>query len=156
MMNRYKISSEGELFTGCIRKFHKFHKFHKKKQPDVSEAVRRECRELRSKFFRQVLKIANSFLDEDSNPSQAVAHASHHDTEIDKPALSEDDLEPTETHSFGEGSSQDARESIAGLRGRCYCVRPPGDARNNTMDNIRRILMSLFKVVHMHHIVYSI
>jgi RNA-dependent RNA polymerase len=81
MMNRYKISSEGELFTGCIRKFHKY---HKKRQHEVSEAVRRECRELRkehrSNFFRQVLKIVTSSLDEDSNLSQAVARASHHDT----------------------------------------------------------------------------
>jgi RNA-dependent RNA polymerase len=81
MMNRYKISSEGELFTGCIRKFHKY---HKKRQHEVSETVRRECRELRkehrSNFFRQVLKVATSSLDEDRNKSQAVASASHHDT----------------------------------------------------------------------------
>jgi RNA-dependent RNA polymerase len=93
MMNRYKISSEGELFTGCIRKFHKF---HKKRQHEFSEAVRHECRELRkehrSNFFRQVLKIATSSLEEDINLSQVDARASHH----------------------GEDSSQDARESIAG------------------------------------------
>jgi RNA-dependent RNA polymerase len=116
MMNRYKISSEGELFTGCIRKFHKY---HKKRQHEVSEAVRRECRELRkehrSNFFRQVLKIATSSLEAASNASRAVASASHHDAEFDTPTLIENDLEPTGTHSFGEGSSQDTRESIAGV-----------------------------------------
>jgi hypothetical protein len=94
MMNRYKISSEGELFTGCIRKFHKY---HKKRQHEFSEAVRRECRELRkehrSNFFRQVLKIATSSLGEDSNLPQAVARASHHD----------------------EDSSQDVREGIVAV-----------------------------------------
>jgi RNA-dependent RNA polymerase len=109
LMNRYHISSEGELFTGCIRKFHKY---HKKRQHEVSEAVRRECRDLRkehrSNFFRQVLKIVNSSLDEHSSLSQAVTCLSHA-TEI------ENHLEPTETRSFGEGSSQDARESIAGV-----------------------------------------
>lgn len=93
-MNRYKISSKGELFTGCIRKFHKY---HKKRQHEVSEAVRRECRELRkehrSNFFRQVLKIATVSLEDESNLAQAVTRVPYHDTAgvaVDEEAESED------------------------------------------------------------------
>jgi RNA-dependent RNA polymerase len=103
MMNRYKINSEGELFTGCIRKYHKY---HKKRQHEFSEAVRRECRELRNEhrsiFFRQVLKIATSSIDEDRNQSQSVADESRLLTEFDKLMLSGQD-------------ATGAGESIAGV-----------------------------------------
>ncbi|KAG7371402.1 RNA-dependent RNA polymerase [Nitzschia inconspicua] len=56
MMNKYRLHSEGELFTGCIRKYHKL---NKKKQHSIAEEVRRTCRELKQKhrhwFFETVL-----------------------------------------------------------------------------------------------------
>lgn len=73
MMNRYRINSEGELFTGCIRKYHKY---HKKRQHEFSEAVRRECREVRHSFrvafFREVLRIVASTPEEQTGTFEAA------------------------------------------------------------------------------------
>lgn len=53
IMNKYQLHSEGELFTGCIRKYHKL---YKTKQHSIAEEVRRSCRALRhdhrNSFFR--------------------------------------------------------------------------------------------------------
>lgn len=58
VMSKYKIRSEGELFTGCIRKYHKL---NKKKQHSIAEDVRRQCGELRKKhqtvFWESVLDL---------------------------------------------------------------------------------------------------
>jgi RNA dependent RNA polymerase len=58
-MNRLKVRSEGEMFTGCIRKYHRL---HKKRQFEFAEEVRRACRTLRSEFrvafFEHVLQLA--------------------------------------------------------------------------------------------------
>lgn len=59
-MNKFQLRNEGELFTGCIRKYHSVHKRH---QHEVAEEVRRQGREIyhkcRSGFFRRVLQIAS-------------------------------------------------------------------------------------------------
>ena len=56
LMSKYGLQCEGELLTGCIRKYHKL---DKKRQHDLSEAVRGQCRELRKNsrqtFFLYVL-----------------------------------------------------------------------------------------------------
>jgi RNA-dependent RNA polymerase len=58
LMNKYYIHSEGEIFTGCIRKYHKL---NKKKQHSIAEEVRRSCRKLREDyrkyFFQLVLNM---------------------------------------------------------------------------------------------------
>lgn len=58
LMSKYKLHSEGELLTGCIRKYHKL---HKRRQHDLSEEIRRQSRELRleyrASFFRNVLQM---------------------------------------------------------------------------------------------------
>ena len=59
LMRKYHVRSEGEIITGCIRKFHKL---HKKKQHDISELVRLSCKELRENyqdaFFDVVVDLA--------------------------------------------------------------------------------------------------
>lgn len=56
LMSKYGLQCEGEILTGCIRKYHKL---DKRRQHDVSEAVKTQCRELRRytrrKFFLFVL-----------------------------------------------------------------------------------------------------
>jgi RNA dependent RNA polymerase len=58
LMNKYNLRSEGELFTGCIGKYHRLHKM---RQFEISEDLRRQCRELcdvfRKVFFVEVLSI---------------------------------------------------------------------------------------------------
>jgi hypothetical protein len=58
MMNKFKIRSEGELFTGCIRKYHRL---HKQRQFKFADKVRRACSalqaEFRFRFFREVWKL---------------------------------------------------------------------------------------------------
>jgi hypothetical protein len=49
LMSKYGLQCEGELLTGCIRKFHKL---DKKRQHDLSETVRTQCRELRKNHRR--------------------------------------------------------------------------------------------------------
>jgi hypothetical protein len=49
LMSKYGLQCEGELITGCIRKFHKL---DKKRQHDLSETVRSQCRELRNSYRR--------------------------------------------------------------------------------------------------------
>eukprot|EP00586_Coscinodiscus_wailesii_P019654 CAMPEP_0172509536 /NCGR_PEP_ID=MMETSP1066-20121228/221105_1 /TAXON_ID=671091 /ORGANISM="Coscinodiscus wailesii, Strain CCMP2513" /LENGTH=385 /DNA_ID=CAMNT_0013288063 /DNA_START=69 /DNA_END=1226 /DNA_ORIENTATION=+ len=61
LMNRYKIHAEGEILTGCIRKFHKW---NKKRQHDLAEEVKRQCTSLRrtcrDNFFREVDRICDT------------------------------------------------------------------------------------------------
>jgi len=52
LMSKYGLQCEGELLTGCIRKYHKL---DKKRQHDLSEAVRAQCRELRRNCRRTFL-----------------------------------------------------------------------------------------------------
>ena len=49
LMSKYNLQCEGELLTGCIRKYNKL---DKKRQHDLSETVRTQCRELRSNHRR--------------------------------------------------------------------------------------------------------
>jgi hypothetical protein len=64
LMSKYGLQCEGELLTGCIRKFHKL---DKKRQHDLSETVRTQCRELRKNhrrlFFLFVLYMVCPSLD---------------------------------------------------------------------------------------------
>jgi hypothetical protein len=64
LMSKYGLQCEGELLTGCIRKFHKL---DKKRQHDLSETVRTQCRELRNNhrrfFFLFVLYMVCPSLD---------------------------------------------------------------------------------------------
>jgi RNA-dependent RNA polymerase len=76
LMNKYTIQSEGELFTGCIRKYHKL---HKKKQFSIAEEVRRSCRELRKEyrqwFFDCVLNFVGGppELNQDSHDPREIS-----------------------------------------------------------------------------------
>lgn len=76
IMNKYHLRSEGELFTGCIRKYHKL---HKKRQHEISEDVRRQCSEIcqeyRASYFEHVLVfsgMANDNDEEDPTLLEAV------------------------------------------------------------------------------------
>jgi hypothetical protein len=55
LMNKYHLHSEGEMLTGCIRKYHSL---RKRRRHEVSEEVRRQCaetrREHRREFFRHI------------------------------------------------------------------------------------------------------
>eukprot|EP00957_Ditylum_brightwellii_P193438 14729356-Ditylum_brightwellii.AAC.1 len=59
-MNKYKVKCEGELVTGCIKKFHRL---DKRRQHDLCEAIRRQFRELRNTtrktFFCKVHEHCN-------------------------------------------------------------------------------------------------
>jgi RNA-dependent RNA polymerase len=61
LMNQHGIRSEGELFTGCIRKYHKA---NKKKQNEIAIKVRSDCRDIcsvrRDLFFLHVFRIASA------------------------------------------------------------------------------------------------
>jgi hypothetical protein len=58
IMNSHGILSEGEVWTGCI---HKYHKDNMRRQHEVSQQVVRECRNMRAthrdRFFREVTRI---------------------------------------------------------------------------------------------------
>jgi hypothetical protein len=58
IMNSHGILSEGEVWTGCI---HKFHKENMRRQHEVSQQVVRQCRNMRAthrdRFFREVARI---------------------------------------------------------------------------------------------------
>jgi hypothetical protein len=58
IMNSHGILSEGEVWTGCI---HKYHKENMRRQHEVSQQVVRECRNMRAthrdRFFREVTRI---------------------------------------------------------------------------------------------------
>lgn len=60
-MNKYNIRSEGEVATGCIRKFHKL---HKKRQHNFADDIRRRTkmirRKFRTSFFHKVLQLVRS------------------------------------------------------------------------------------------------
>ncbi|MGH3055904.1 MAG: hypothetical protein ACRDL7_13100, partial [Gaiellaceae bacterium] len=68
LMNRYKIYSEGELMTGCIRKYHRL---NKRRQHKLSEEVRRHCcqlkRDTRAAFFKEVHESYNIALQQFEN-----------------------------------------------------------------------------------------
>jgi len=61
LMNKYNIKSEGELISGCIRKYNKL---HKRRQHDLSQEVKRQYREIRATyrthFFGEILCLAKS------------------------------------------------------------------------------------------------
>lgn len=72
LMCKYDLQCEGELLTGCIQKYHKL---DKKRQHDLSETVRTQCRELRSNhrrsFFLFVLytvcpKLKDNIVDDET------------------------------------------------------------------------------------------
>lgn len=69
VMNKYKVRSEGEVHTGCIRKYHKS---HKKRQRDISEEIRRWCRDIRSyhrkEFFATVVTLARESFEQEGIP----------------------------------------------------------------------------------------
>jgi hypothetical protein len=69
--NKYGIRSEGELFTGCVRKFHKL---HTKNQSVIAEECRRAFRQIqhihRRFFFESVLELA---LERDDHSSDVYA-----------------------------------------------------------------------------------
>ena len=61
LMNKYKIHGEGEVLTGCVRKYHKL---HKRRRHEISEEIRRTCREIQGEhrymFYRTVLQLSDS------------------------------------------------------------------------------------------------
>jgi RNA-dependent RNA polymerase len=61
LMNHHGIRSEGELFTGCIRKYHKA---NKARQNEIAIRVRSDCRAIcnnhRETFFAHVFRTASS------------------------------------------------------------------------------------------------
>lgn len=61
VMNKHELHNEGELATGCIRKFQALHKH---RQHEVAEEVRRQGRQIyregRTRFFRHVLNIVHA------------------------------------------------------------------------------------------------
>jgi hypothetical protein len=60
LMNKYGVRGEGELFTGCIRKYHKL---HKRRMHDVSNDVRQRFDFIQSHhrriFFRLVATVVD-------------------------------------------------------------------------------------------------
>jgi hypothetical protein len=68
LINKYSIRGEGEVCTGCIRKYHKL---YKKRQNEFSQDIKRQYRELRkqfrSTFFRKVKSLVEKELLRESN-----------------------------------------------------------------------------------------
>lgn len=62
IMNEHGIRSEGEIFTGCIRRYHSM---NQRRQFETSQDVLRRsgdiCDEYRDKFFRKVLEFHVEF-----------------------------------------------------------------------------------------------
>ena len=79
LMNRYKIHSEGEILTGCIRKFHRS---HKKRQHDLAEEVKRQCSQLRrncrDNFLWHVCKVCVD--DFESKIGDSLDEEKYHET----------------------------------------------------------------------------
>lgn len=99
VMKKYKIRSEGELFTGCIRKFHKL---HKRRQHDLSEDVRRRCRAIRSDhrflFFSTVLTLVqDNNSHEDTSTFEAVVTADYNGDDVDSDYGDEEGSQRSET-----------------------------------------------------------
>jgi len=100
IMNKFHLQHEGELFTGCLRKFHKF---DKKRQNEVAEDVRRQCHticaEYRAEFFRTVHDFATALTDglgpnNDAGPldlEKESKYESNFDVESDDEGEDEDD-----------------------------------------------------------------
>lgn len=60
LMSKYQLHSEGELLTGCIRKYHRL---NKRRRHDLCEEIKSQCRELwkgqRRLFFKQALTLSH-------------------------------------------------------------------------------------------------
>ena len=73
IMNEHGLRSEGEVFTGCIRKYHKM---VKRRQFETSQDVLRRssklCDEFRDNFFRKVLDLV-----QDTTVGSDTSPASH-------------------------------------------------------------------------------
>jgi hypothetical protein len=100
VMNKFHLRNEGELFTGCLRKFHKF---DKKRQNAVVEEVRNQCRtirnDFRTAFFREVLDLTRDMADaEDQGIKTQLGDSSDETSETEETTASdasdEEDYEP--------------------------------------------------------------
>lgn len=68
VMNTHRVRGEGEVCTGCIRKYHKL---HKKRQHEFAQDIRRRHglihRQHRQLFFRLVVVLANERYEDGGN-----------------------------------------------------------------------------------------
>ena len=127
IMNKYKIQSEGELFTGCIRKYHKL---HKKKQFSIAEEVRRSCRELRKECRERFLECILNFIGGPLEPGQDSDESENASTNDEEEVLERIQEVATsnnlETNKLMSQWDVAVRRSAFALAGACYveCYSP--------------------------------
>lgn len=107
IMNKYRIRSEGETYTGCIRKYHKL---QKKRQHDFTQEVRRQYGEMRKKFRRSFFEHVASLYDLVEGRNLTMENLTIEEDEDDVDTLPEALLDETEDTN-SEGSLDEERIS---------------------------------------------
>lgn len=80
IMKQYNIKCEGEIITGCIRKYHKL---HKRRRHNVTEEIRQQIQSIRNEFRSEFIKAVyhlvhnniNYFIGESDNDEEDVNEA---------------------------------------------------------------------------------
>jgi RNA-dependent RNA polymerase len=84
VMNKFGLRSEGEVMTGFVRKYHRL---HKRRRHEISEEIKRECREIRKGhrliFFEKVLEFLGSEITGSSAISNEVSGTQRDDDSED-------------------------------------------------------------------------
>jgi RNA dependent RNA polymerase len=120
LLNKYSIRGEGELCTGCIRKFHKL---YKKRQNEFSQDMKRQYRELRkrfrSEFFRKVARLVEKEMRREStNATDPVERLAGKVGDLSMGANKMEETETTfsaedsEEEGFDEGDAADDDEDV--------------------------------------------
>ena len=159
LMNKYGIRSEGEVATGCMRKFNKL---QKKRQHEFAEEVRRRVREIRQRFrvgfFRKVLQLARKECEladyhdnirTSARQTEEGAESDDSEDEEDEEYLdeneedilwSEQEYDTDEDEVDEDGVDEDVAwvERVATARGAHVVVDKPGASRPFGQDCIRR------------------
>lgn len=121
LMNKYKLRSEGEVMTGCIRKYHKMHKQH---QHEFAEHVRRWSEELRSYHRKVFFQTVRDFVHEQLENVSSLSGTSFDNGPDDPPG--EDPEELQELSRVEQASTSLLRHAIVegyGMRARTTAFR---------------------------------
>jgi hypothetical protein len=112
LMDQYRIKCEGEIVTGCIRKFHRL---EERKRHSVSEEVRIQfriiCNEFRSEFFRAAYHLHNKNLNYFSEGGVIGDSENSGSGEIDVDEVTEDQLHWIEVAASGGCISEEGQEA---------------------------------------------
>lgn len=135
IMNKYCLKNEGELFTGCIRKYHKL---HKKRQHEVSEEVRRQCsevcKEYRAMYFREVLEISETSLKLDNLTLQFSSVGLHHIVDGENKDDDNDENNKDDNDSESDDDDDDDKEKLVQIE---KLVTSSFDSQKNKQNRIQ-------------------